>query len=121
MDISKIAVGQYVDLVSGIWDGGQGKVVKVTAEGVEVQMSDKLRHFDMNGRSYLPESDPSYNPYNHPDSILRCDGTFECGPWFIVDYYSLVERKDFRLESRYGHDETGGYEKVEGRSESNFV
>jgi hypothetical protein len=89
MDITNIAVGQYVDVVSSIYDGGQGKVIKVTASGVEVQMSDKLRHFDMTGRSYLPESDPRYNPNVRPDSPLRSDGTNECGPWFIVDYYSL--------------------------------
>jgi hypothetical protein len=100
MDISKIKVGQYVDVASGIWDGGQGKVVKVTAEGVEVLMKGKIKHFDFNGRSYLPKSDPRYNPNVRPDSPLRCDGTIECGPWLIEDYYSLPSgRAAFETET----------------------
>jgi hypothetical protein len=94
MDTTKLVVGQYVALESGIYDGGSGKVVGVTASSVEVQMSDKVRHFDKNGRSYLPESDPRYNPTVQPNSPLRCDGTTECGPWIIVDYYSLPSGRE---------------------------
>jgi hypothetical protein len=101
--LTKLVVGQYVNLESGVY-AGAGKVVKITALGVEVQMSDKLRQFDNNGRSYLPESDPSYNPLVRPDSPLRCDGTIECGPWIIADDLDNIAKA--RLE-RLHHEMTG--------------
>jgi hypothetical protein len=108
MDISKLVVGQEVDMSSGVY-GNKGKVVKITPEGVEVeitvrtptlesilswqagkiasgdiQTTDKVEvlHFDTNGRSYVTELPSSYNPSAHPASPWRWDGngTYECGP-----------------------------------------
>jgi preprotein translocase subunit YajC len=107
LDTKTLVVGQEVYMSSGIYCC-EGKVVKVTPNGVEVQVSrdhreehvsiggvellprpsyDELLHFDENRRSYVTELPSSYDGTAHPLSPWRWDGngTFECGPWYIDD------------------------------------
>lgn len=81
-----LVVGQDVYMFSGVY-GNTGKVVKVTPLGVDVQTADEVLHFDTNGRSYVTELQPSYDPTAHPLSPWRWDGngTYECGPWELDD------------------------------------
>jgi hypothetical protein len=74
--IGALAVGQNVYLLSGCYHC-EGKVTKVTPEGVDV---DELLHFDVNGRSYVTELPSSYDSAGWDGN-----GTFECGPWYIDD------------------------------------
>ena len=88
MDTKTLVVGQGVLMQSGCY-GCEGKVVKVTPSGVDVEpivgtsTIDALLHFDNNGRSYLTEpqlsDERSYN------------GTPEQGPWYIVGLISKEE------------------------------
>jgi hypothetical protein len=64
MDTKTLMVGREVILASGIYSK-LGKVVKVTADGVEVQTLDELLQFDNAGKG-------------HDE-----DGTPECGPYYI--------------------------------------
>jgi hypothetical protein len=92
MDTKTLVVGQDVYLYSGCY-WIQGKVVKVTPSGVDVQgglgyskedAAEQILHFDKDGRSYLTES---------PDSQdWKINGTYECGPWHIDDM-PFAERK----------------------------
>ncbi len=75
MDTKTLVVGQKVYMVSGVF-GCEGKVIKVSAEGVEVETPvkkwyswhfDYPLHFDSNGKGRDNE------------------GTHECGPWYISD------------------------------------
>jgi hypothetical protein len=93
VDTNKLVVGQDVYMFSGIY-GNKGKVVEVTPLGVDVQTTDGLLHFDTNGRSYVTELPPTYDPAAHPQSPWRWDGngTFECGPWTLDDM-PFAERK----------------------------
>jgi hypothetical protein len=97
MDTKMLVVGQNVSMHSGIYDGGDGKVVKVTPEGVDVQTTGHgLLHFDTNGLSYITEiTNPSYDPSAHPVSPWRWDGngTYEEGPWKLEDYISPIGRE----------------------------
>jgi hypothetical protein len=105
MDIRTLKVGQYVVMGSGVY-GDTGMVVKVTPDGVEVEITErtptleslmswqagkiatrdiqttdkvKVLHFDAEGKG--------------------CDGegTFECGPW------ELLENQDHWLLKDRGH------------------
>jgi hypothetical protein len=93
VDMTKLVVGQDVYMVSGCY-WNEGKVVKVTPSGADVQTfyefnhTDKeLLHFDANGRSYVTELPSSYDSKAHPMSPWRWggNGTYECGPWYIDD------------------------------------
>jgi hypothetical protein len=96
-------VGQGVYMFSGCYMN-KGKVVKVTPSGVDVQTgvmqndgtwnAHELLHFDNNGRSYVTELPPSYDPKAHPASPWgwKGNGTYECGPWYI-DGMPFAERE----------------------------
>jgi hypothetical protein len=80
MDTKTLVVGQEVYMLSGPF-GCEGKVIKVSAEGVEVQIKSRgpmitetgLLRFDSNGKGRDEE------------------GTHECGPWHIMPSYMLSE------------------------------
>jgi len=100
VDTTKLVVGQDVYMSSGCY-WNEGKVVKVTPSGVDVQAVDErlysneqLLHFDANGRSYVTELPPSYDPKAHPASPWgwKGNGTYECGPWYI-DGMPFAERE----------------------------
>jgi len=93
VDTTKLVVGQDVYMDSGCYSN-EGKVVKVTPEGVDVQTDNELVHFDANGRSYVTELPPSYRSTAHPASPWRWDGngTYECGPWYIDGEMTFAER-----------------------------
>ena len=84
MDTKTLVVGQYVCMFSGCY-GCEGKVVKVTPSGVDVQTFDgkqtvdgELLHFDDKGVSY--------------------DGTFVGrGPWHIM---SLISKEEVDLNRK---------------------
>jgi hypothetical protein len=96
VDTTKLVVGQDVYMVSGCY-WNEGKVVKVTPSGADVQTgvmqndgtwnAHELVHFDKNGRSYVTELPSSYDSTAHPLSPWGWDGngTYECGPWYIDD------------------------------------
>lgn len=90
VDTRTLVVGQDVYMSSGCY-WNEGKVVKVTPSGVDVQtvyeFNKELLHFDANGRSYVTALPPSYRSTAHPASPWRWDGngTYECGPWYIDD------------------------------------
>jgi len=98
MDTKTLVIGQKVYMTSGGIYGCEGKVVKVTPSGVDVQTPElvgglpsihaELLHFDSNGRSYVTELPSDYDSTAHPESPRRWDGngTFECGPWYISAY-----------------------------------
>jgi hypothetical protein len=98
MDTKTLVVGQKVLLESGVYCNA-GTVVKVTPKGVDVQTSlldlpeDELLHFDNEGRSFVTELPPSYDPKAHPASPWgwKGNGTYECGPWHIVAIISDEE------------------------------
>jgi hypothetical protein len=98
MGTKTLVVGQKVLLESGVYCNA-GTVVKVTPEGVDVQTSlldlpeDELLHFDNEGRSFVTELPPSYDPKAHPASPWgwKGNGTYECGPWHIVAIVSDEE------------------------------
>lgn len=98
MDTKTLVVGQKVLLESGVYCNA-GTVVKVTPKGVDVQTSlldipeDELLHFDNEGRSFVTELPPSYDPKAHPASPWgwKGNGTYECGPWHIVAIVSDEE------------------------------
>ena len=72
LDTTKLVVGQEVSMSSGVY-GCEGKVVKVTPDGVEVQTNYAgLLHFDSKGRGRDDE------------------GTYENGAYYI-DYMSPAE------------------------------
>jgi len=100
VDTTKLVVGQDVYMSSGCY-WNEGKVVKVTPSGVDVQAVDErlysneqLLHFDANGRSYVTELPPSYDSKAHPMSPWRWggNGTYECGPWYIDGEMTFAER-----------------------------
>ena len=99
MDTKTLVVGQKVLLESGVYCNA-GTVVKVTPKGVDVQTSlldlpeDELLHFDNEGRSFVTELPPSYDPKAHPASPWgwKGNGTYECGPWYI-DGMPFAERE----------------------------
>ena len=76
-------VGQGVYMFSGCYMN-KGKVVRVTPSGVDVQTgvmqndgtwnAHELLHFDNNGRSYVTELPPSYDPKAHPASPWGWEG-----------------------------------------------
>lgn len=97
MDTKTLVVGQKVLLESGVYCNA-GTVVKVTPNGVDVQTSllgsaDELLHFDNEGCSFVTELPPSYDPKAHPASPWgwKGNGTYECGPWYIVAIVSDEE------------------------------
>ncbi len=98
MGTKTLVVGQKVLLESGVYCNA-GTVVKVTPKGVDVQTSlldlpeDELLHFDNEGRSFVTELPPSYDPKAHPVSPWgwKGNGTYECGPWHIVAIVSDAE------------------------------
>ncbi|MGD0507089.1 MAG: hypothetical protein ABSA27_04790 [Terriglobales bacterium] len=98
MDTKTLVVGQKVLLESGVYCNA-GTVVKVTPKGVDVQTSlldlpeDELLHFDNEGRSFVTELPPSYDPKAHPASPWgwKGNGTYECGPWHMVAIVSDEE------------------------------
>jgi hypothetical protein len=71
-----LVVGQVVDLSSGVY-GQSGKVVEVTPEGVSVQTFHHKYRFD-----YTP---PEILHFSDKGQGLDDEGTFEEGPWIIVD------------------------------------
>jgi hypothetical protein len=95
MDTKTLVVGQVVYMESGVY-GCEGKVAKVTPSGVDVQTgvmqndgtwnAHELLHFDDKGGSYVTELPSSYDSTAHPLSPWGWDGngTYECGPWYIV-------------------------------------
>jgi hypothetical protein len=93
VDGKTLVVGQDVYMFSGCYVD-QGKVVRVTPSGVDVQTSDELLHFDNNGRSYVTELPPSYDSTAHGLSPWgwKGNGTYECGPWYI-DGMPFAERE----------------------------
>jgi len=102
MDTKTLVVGQDVYMFSGVY-WINGKVVKVTPSGVDVQgglgyskedAAEQILHFDKDGRSYLTESELS----DDRDWSLKINGTYECGPW-IIDAIPFAER-DALLEPR---------------------
>lgn len=113
VDTKTLVVGQDLRMVSGCYMN-RGKVVEVTPSGVDVEITvrtptpksiaswragkitsgemktddqKQVLHFDTNGRSYVTELPPSYDPSAHPMSPWRWDGngTYECGPWELDD------------------------------------
>jgi hypothetical protein len=97
VDTRTLVVGQDVYMSSGCY-WNEGKVVKVTPSGVDVQtvyeFNKELLHFDANGRSYVTALPPSYRSTAHPASPWRWDGngTYECGPWYIDGEMTFAER-----------------------------
>jgi hypothetical protein len=103
MDTKILVVGQKVLLESGVYCNA-GTVVKATPNGVDVQTSllhdlqHELLHFDKNGCSFVTELPPSYDSKAHPFSPWRWNGngTYECGPWYIVSLVSDEELARWR-------------------------
>ena len=87
MDTTKLVVGQYVHLISGVY-GKVGRVVKVASSGVIVQLSTlegpiraegpELIRFDTDGKAC--DSSDIYKG-NMWGADRRIPGTHECGPW----------------------------------------
>ena len=85
MDTQALVVGQEVHMESGCY-GMQGKVVRVTPSGVDVQtgvmQSDgtwnahEILHFDRDGKGRDEE------------------GTLECGPWYICGSVAAAHEKE---------------------------
>jgi hypothetical protein len=94
MDTKTLVVGQDVYMGSGVYLC-EGKVVKITPLGVDVQTTTELLHFDDKGRSYVTELPASYDSTAHPLSPWgwKGNGTYECGPWYILDDMPFAERK----------------------------
>lgn len=94
MDTKTLVVGQDVYMGSGVYLC-EGKVVKITPLGVDVQTTTELLHFDDKGRSYVTELPSSYDSTAHPLSPWgwKGNGTYECGPWYILDDMPFAERK----------------------------
>jgi hypothetical protein len=92
MDATKLVVGQYVHMVSGIY-GKAGKVVEVTPSGVVVQLAifegpvrpegPELIRFDTNGKAC--DSSDIYKGNLWGGTDPRIPGTHECGPWELAD------------------------------------
>jgi hypothetical protein len=77
MDTSTLVVGQAVYMESGVYSS-EGKVVKVTPEGVDVQVEGigslsrrTLLRFDKDGKGKEGRG-------------VDNNATHECGPWYIV-------------------------------------
>jgi hypothetical protein len=65
MNTKTLVVGQKVEIRSGVYTRGYGKVVEVTPSGGEVQLEGEgILRFDSNGMTEIQD-------------------TIECGPWFI--------------------------------------
>jgi hypothetical protein len=65
MDTKTLVVGQKVEIRSGVYTRGYGKVVEVTPSGGEVQLEGEgILRFDSKGMTQIQD-------------------TIECGPWFI--------------------------------------
>jgi hypothetical protein len=87
MDTTKLAVGQEVFVVSGCYYS-DGWVVKVTPEGVEVQLASKHLHIGLDNK-------PIWQTMFRFDAEGKaCDGfrTGEYGP-YIIDDMPFEERK----------------------------
>ena len=81
MDASKLVVGQVVDMVSGAY-GRSGKVIRVAADGIDVDMryESKLEiwKFDANGKA-IDSRSVGYIP--EPYEFEGIPSTYEGGPW----------------------------------------
>jgi hypothetical protein len=91
LDTQKLVVGQKVEMSSGVM-GCKGEVIKVTPDGVEVEVRFRQYH------------KPAPNVVTHTFGaveLLRFDskgkgldwGTHECGPWYIDDMQLVQERE----------------------------
>jgi hypothetical protein len=87
MDTKKPAIGQEVFVVSGCYYS-DGKVVKVTQEGVEVQLA----------RNPLPGAAEVIWQFDTKGETLNGIGTAESGP-YIIDKMPFKERKAELLEA----------------------
>jgi hypothetical protein len=81
MDATKLVVGHEVFVVSGCYYS-DGKVVKVTQEGVEVQLA----------RNPLPGAAKAIWQFDTKGKALNGIGTAECGP-YVIDDMPFKERK----------------------------
>jgi hypothetical protein len=93
MDTTKLAVGQEVFVVSGCYYS-DGWVVKVTPEGVEVQLASKHLHIGLDNK-------PIWQTMFRFDAEGKaCDGfrTGEYGP-YIIDDMPFEERKAELVEA----------------------
>jgi hypothetical protein len=89
MDTKTLVVGQYVQLGSGIYDGGAGKVIRVTPWGVEVQTTSKgLLCFDSRGHLCNSQGETYSNAPWSTDpwawEHINTLGTYECGTWELI-------------------------------------
>jgi hypothetical protein len=77
MDVKTLVVGQNVRIESGIY-GREGKVVRITPSGAEVQTG-------------VMQNDGTWNAHellrfdNEGRGCDESDDTRECGPWYIRD------------------------------------
>jgi hypothetical protein len=99
MDTSKLVVGQYVCMVSGVYEK-HAKVVEVTPAGAIVQLAffegpirpegPELIRFDKDGKAC--DSSDIYKGNLWGGSDPRIPGTHECGPWELSP--SLTEGEE---------------------------
>jgi hypothetical protein len=87
MDTTKLVVGQEVFVVSGCYYS-DGKVVKVTQEGVEVQLASNP----------LPGASKAVWQFDTKGEALNGIGTAECG-LYIMDDMPFEERKAELLDA----------------------
>jgi hypothetical protein len=85
MDTKTLVIGQEVYMISGSVYAQKGTVVKITPEGVEVQVrigswnAYERIYFDNRGYSYATD-----NPFESPE----INGTYEGGPWGLRIFVS---------------------------------
>jgi|HubBroStandDraft_1064217.scaffolds.fasta_scaffold22100_3 hypothetical protein len=87
MDTKKLEVGQEVFVVSGCYYS-DGRVVKVTQEGAEVQLA----------RNPLPAAAKTIWQFDTKGKALNGIGTAECGP-YVIDDMPFKECKAELLEA----------------------
>ena len=87
MDTTKLVVGHEVFVVSGCYYS-DGKVVKVTPEGVEVQLA----------RNPLPGAAKAILQFDTKGEALNGIDTAECGP-YVIDDMPFGERKAELLDA----------------------
>lgn len=74
MNMKALVVGQDVSIRSGCY-GHEGKVVKVTSDGVWVDLH--------NNPPKLDPISPGVYYFDTNGKGLAHQGTYECGPWFL--------------------------------------
>ena len=74
MDTKTLVVGQKVRVVSGVYLGGEGTVIKITPWGVDVQLDGE----------HLWELKGVWG-FNKDGKECNGHGTYECGPWELDD------------------------------------